>query len=253
MSMRTHIIACAALLCCSAAFAQTPEQVFLNANALYQQGKVAEARAAYESILKNGYVSGELYYNLGNACYRNGDIGRAILNYERALRLIPNDEDLRHNLQLMNLMITDRIEPTPRLFIWEYWDAFAGAITLDAATWIGYGLFILTLVAVALFLTVRQFLLRKVAFVTGLVSLLLLFLAAGVFAEKLSAVTRTDDAIVMARVVNVKNSPDARSSDAFVLHAGVKVRVVDTVAGWLKVRLADGKIGWVEGASLEQI
>src|SRR5512141_279622 len=80
--------------------AQTPEQRFEQGNEAYQQGKMSEAVEIYESILRNGYLSGPLYYNLGNAYYRAGNIPRAILNYERALRLMPGDEDLHHNLQL---------------------------------------------------------------------------------------------------------------------------------------------------------
>src|SRR5512141_3017076 len=80
--------------------AQTPEQRFEPGNEAYQQGKMSDALAIYESILRNGYVSGPLYYNLGNAYYRAGNIPRAILNYERALRFMPGDDDLRHNLQL---------------------------------------------------------------------------------------------------------------------------------------------------------
>ena len=108
-------------------WAQSPEQSFDQANLLYQQNKFGEARDAYEAIVHEGFVSGELYYNLGNAYYKTGDLGKAILNFERALRFMPNDDDLKHNLQLANLMIVDRIEPTPRLFLWDDWDGVKSA------------------------------------------------------------------------------------------------------------------------------
>ena len=91
------VISCAAI---AVARAQTPEQLFADANQLYQQGKFPEARASYERILSSGYAAGELSYNLGNACYKEGDIPHAILNYERALRRISGDDDVRHNLQI---------------------------------------------------------------------------------------------------------------------------------------------------------
>jgi SH3-like domain-containing protein len=53
--------------------------------------------------------------------------------------------------------------------------------------------------------------------------------------------------------VTVKNSPDAKSSDAFVLHGGVKVQLIDSVGGWSKVRIADGKVGWLEASAVEVI
>jgi hypothetical protein len=253
--MKTRSIACMSLLalCVAAAAGQTPEQQFQSANVLFQQGKIAEARDVYENILKSGYVSGELYFNLGNAWYRTGSISRAILNYERARKYIPGDEDLGHNLQLMNLMITDRIEPIPRLFVWDYWDALTGAFSLRGISWLAYGLLVLTIVMVAGTILDRRYMVRKTALILSVVAGVLLVVSAVVFAAKWTEVTRTDEGVLMAQVVSVKNSPDVKGTDAFVLHSGVKVRIVDAVAGWLKVRIADGKVGWVESSSLERI
>ncbi len=241
------------ILCVALAAGQTPEQRFQSANALFQQGKIAEARDAYEAILAGGYASGELYFNLGNAWYRSGNIARAILNYERARKYIPGDEDLQHNLQLMNLMITDRIEPIPRLFLWEYWDALTGAFSLRGITWLAYALLVLTVLAVAGMILDRRYRVRKAAMIGAMVTGVFLIAGVAFFAAQWSEVTRTDEAVLMAQVVSVKNSPDARGTDAFVLHSGVKVRIVDAVSGWLKIRIADGKVGWVESSALEQI
>jgi tetratricopeptide (TPR) repeat protein len=236
-----------------AAQAQTPEQAFQSANLLFQQGKMAEARDAYAALLAQGYTGGEVLYNLGNASYRAGDIAGAILAYERALRYMPGDEDLRHNLQLMNLMITDRIEPAPRLFVWEWWDGVKGAFSLSGVTWWAYLWYIVVAVAASLFLMSRRYAVRRAALIGGATAAVLLIGALTIFAGKLSDVASTDAAIVMRSLVTVKNSPDARSSDAFILHAGVKVLVLDSVSGWVQVRLADGKVGWIEGNSLERI
>jgi len=253
--MMTRVFAAVLVLLLSAAGAQaqTPEQQYQSANVLFQQGKIAEARDAYEAILKSGYVSGELYFNLGNAWYRTGNIARAILNYERAKKYIPGDEDLQHNLQLMNLMITDRIDPIPRLFLWDYWDAVTGAFSLRGITWLAYLLLVITVGAVAGTILDRRYVVRKAALIAAIVAGMLFIVSVVVFAAKWNEVTRTDEGVLMAQIVNVKNSPDARGTDAFVLHSGVKVRIVDEVSGWLKVRIADGKVGWVESSSLERI
>jgi tetratricopeptide (TPR) repeat protein len=240
------------LLGCGA-FGQSPEQVYEQANSLYQQGKVAEARDLYESIVQNGHVSGDIYYNLGNAHYKTGNIAKAILSYERARRLMPSDEDLRHNLQLANLLITDRIEPAPRLFVWDTWDAVKNMVSTRTATWLAYSVFIVFVLSVSLVLLARTYRLRKAGFVASVVAGLTLVVFLTFLFAKIADDRRTDEAIVLASITTVKNSPDSRSSDAFVLHAGVKIQIIDSVSDWVKIRLADGKVGWMEKGAAERI
>ncbi len=232
---------------------QTAQQRFEEGNQAYQQGKISEAVDIYESILRNGYVSGPLYYNLGNAYYRAGNIPRAILNYERALRLMPNDDDLRHNLQLANLMITDKIEPTPRLFLWDYFDAVKNAFALETVTWIAYAAFVLVIGCVCVVILGGTYQVRKLALWGSAASVLFMLLFVVLFFAKLKDVNRTNEAVVTSNIVTVKNSPDQKSSDAFVLHGGVKVQIVDQLSDWIKVRLADGKVGWMESKETERI
>lgn len=234
-------------------FGQTPEQRFEQGNEAYQQGKISEAVDIYESIVRNGYVSGPLYYNLGNAYYRAGNIPRAILNYERALRLMPGDDDLLHNLQLANLMITDRIEPTPRLFLWDYFDAVKNAFTLETVTWLAYAGFVLVVGCICAFILGRSYFVRKLALWGSVLSVAFLVTFVTLFFLKLNDVNRTNEAVITANIVTVKNSPDEKSSDAFVLHGGVKVQIVDQFSDWIKVRLADGKVGWMESKETERI
>jgi tetratricopeptide (TPR) repeat protein len=244
------------LLCICAAgtlLAQNPEQVFQQGNMLYQQGSLEEARKAYEALLGQGYVSGELYYNLGNVYYRTGNIARGILFYERAARLIPQDEDLQHNLTLANLRINDRIEPTPRLFLWDWWASLKNALSLQSLTWMVFVAYLLVIASLAMLLLGGSYAVRRAGLIsaagTGAAFLLLL----AMFIGRLADLEATDEAIMMAAVTTVKNAPDAKSSDAFVLHSGVKLRVVDRVSEWVKIRLADGKQGWVERSAIEVI
>jgi len=253
MTLRGILLLLLILLAARELPAQTPEQLFRQANQLYQQGKFTEARDAYGTILGSGYESPELLYNLGNACYKSGSIPSAILNYERARRLLPADEDLRHNLQIANMMITDRIEPTPRLFVWEYWDGIKNAFSLQGLTMTVYLLYLCLALIASVFFLSRTYALRKLATLAGSGFLVLFLFFLVVLIARLGDVTRTDEAIVLTQIVTVKNSPDAKSSDAFVLHGGVKVQIIDRVGTWSKVRLADGKVGWLEAASAEVI
>ena len=237
----------------SSAFGQSSDQTFQQGNQMYQQGRLEEARVAYESIVAMGYGSGELFYNLGNTYYRSGEIALAILSYERALRYMPQDDDVRHNLQLANLLITDRIEPTPRLFFLEFWDDLKDAISVQGTTWLAYLAYLLVIASLTLLLLARTYLLKKIGMVSVVVSGFLFTSLLVLFAAKLADFTEENEAIVMEPVVTVKNSPDAGSSDAFVLHNGVKVDIVDAVNEWIEIRLADGKVGWIELSVVERI
>lgn len=234
-------------------WAQSPEQSFDQANLLYQQNKFGEARDAYEAIVHEGFVSGELYYNLGNAYYKTGDLGKAILNFERALRFMPNDDDLKHNLQLANLMIVDRIEPTPRLFLWDDWDGVKSAFSLRTLTWMCYGVFVLLMALISLGILSRTYRLRRFVLLSGSTAAAVLILLVVILIGKIGDATRTNGAVVTAKITTVKNSPDEKSSDAFVLHSGVKLTITDSVNDWFKVRLADGKVGWMEKNAAEII
>ena len=244
------VISCAAI---AVARAQTPEQLFADANQLYQHGKFPEARASYERILSSGYAAGELSYNLGNACYKEGDITHAILNYERALRRISGDDDVRHNLQIANLMIIDKIEPTPRIFIWEYWDGVKSWFTMTGVTLVAYAWFVLFAASLAVVALARTYALRKIAFLTAAGTFVVCLFFTVVLFDKKSDLVRSDLAIVVSQIVTVKNSPDPMSSDAFVLHGGVKVQITDRFTTWMKIRLADGKVGWMDGGTAEVI
>jgi tetratricopeptide (TPR) repeat protein len=234
-------------------YAQDPDRIFDQANVLYQQGKFEEAGRAYESLIQNGYSGGEVFYNLGNCYYKRGILPKAIIYYERARRVMPNDDDLQHNLQLANLMITDKIDPTPRLFVWEFWDGVKDAFSLRGITWLGYGVFVCLAASVMGFVLARSFRAKKAALLAGIGSAVLLVLILLIFGAKFSALHRTDAAIVTANITTVKNSPDAKSSDAFVVHGGLKVQITDRVNEWVKIRLADGKVGWMENSAAEVI
>ena len=251
--MKTCALILLTLLSIRIGHAQNPAQIFYHANELYQEGKFADAVAMYETLIRSGYESAELYFNLGNAYYKTGGIARSILNYERAGKLIPNDDDLRHNLQIANLIITDKIDATPRIFLWDYWEGVKGSFSINSITWITYGAYVALLGSLCFVVLARSFRVRKLGLITTFGSLVLLAAFFVILVGKATDLNSRATAIITAEITTVKNSPDTKSSDAFVLHAGARVQITDSVSEWMKIRLADGKVGWMEKGAAEII
>jgi tetratricopeptide (TPR) repeat protein len=228
-------------------------QRFEQANQFYLQAKYPDAVAQYEKIVQSGFESGELYFNLGNAYYKSGNIQKAILNYERARQLLPRDEDVQFNLQLANLQVVDKIDAVPRLFVYRWADSMLALFSLSTMGWIVYSFFILTLAAFAFFLYARTYPQKRLSMFAGLVfstALILTMIGYGVQSYKES---NTEFAIVMSDVANIKAAPDSKGNDLFVLHKGLRVQVLDSVNHWRKIRLADGKVGWIPEEDCESI
>src|SRR5947209_3472912 len=119
--MKKYLFLIIAFLNISLLFGQTNKELFYKANDFYQKRDYENAAKNYESITKQGYESAEVYYNLGNCYYKTNNIPLAILNYERAIKLAPGDEDIDMNLKIANLKIIDKIEPLPPLFFKNWW------------------------------------------------------------------------------------------------------------------------------------
>ena len=223
------------------------------ADSAYVRGQYQQAIADYEALLKQG-GSAELYYNLGNAYYRTENVTKAVLNYERALLLSPGDRDIRFNLQIARSKTIDKIVPESEMFFITWYHALVNLMSVDA--WARVALISLALVIVLLlvYLFASRIWLRKVGFFCGLV-LLVLFVLSNIFAwqQKQNLLFRKG-AIIMEPSVTVKSTPAKNGTDLFILHEGTKVSITDSsMRGWLEIRIADGKEGWVERNKLEEI
>lgn len=248
---------CAALLALASmsvvGLAQTASDDFERGNGLYREGKFAESAAAYEAILKQGYAGAAVYFNLGNAYYRLGRIAPAILAYERALRLQPNDPDIKHNLSLVNLKTSDRIEPLPNLFFIEWLRSLSVIVPLRTTIWLFAAAWALLFGGLAALYLLGSSSGLRFARMLALGAFIALIPLTVLMASQVADSSSRDDAILTAGVVTAKTSPDTQSVDAFVVHEGLKVRLSDSVAGWVKIVLADGKVGWIRAANCERI
>ncbi len=254
--MKTSLVTAFALLCLAAGLVAQPDELkrtFADANRLYLEQKYDSAIVRYRSIIDGGAESGGIYFNLGNAYYRLGKISYAILNYERARTLEPDDEDIQFNLQLANLRIPDRVDPVPTLFVYRWADAVLSAMSPATMAWVLYALFVLLLAALSTFLMSRRFAPRRISLIAGVVCVVLLVLGGSALAYRSYRSDHEVYAIVIADVANIKAAPDAGGNDLFVIHGGLKVQILDTVNDWQKIRLADGKIGWIPKSDIEPI
>ncbi|MDR3366850.1 MAG: tetratricopeptide repeat protein [Prevotellaceae bacterium] len=244
-------IFCAAtlpLLTCAQA-----DTAWQKANALYAEGKYAEASEAYLQLEKSGKVSSALFYNAGNAFYKQGEVAKAILYYERALRLAPDDEDVRYNLELANLQIVDKIEPIPQFFVVTWIQSFCNIFDVDTWGVVGVALFAATLMLALIVLFGRTPRRKKVAFATAVACLSMSIVATFVAMREKRHLNSHLEAIVYAPVTSVKASPDAGGVDLFVLHEGTKVERLETIGSWEKIKTADGNQGWLPTTAIENI
>jgi tetratricopeptide (TPR) repeat protein len=241
------------LLFASFAFTEEVQIQFEQANQMYRNGDYKNAVAAYEKINKNGYCTADLYFNLGNAYFKLDNIANSILYYERAKKLSPNDEDINYNLKIANLKVVDKIEPIPRLFFIEWWNSIIRIFSSNSwasisivALWLGITCF-------SVFRISRSPKFRRIIFFCG-VFILSIFSLSLVIGVQQNQIEKSENiGIIFSSSVNVKSSPDENGTDLFILHEGVKVEVLDKVEKWRKIKLADGKIGWLPEETVEII
>ena len=251
MRMRI-ILGCLAVLV-QLSFGDEAGLQFEQANQFYRDGDFQKAAAMYEQIVNNGYESASLYYDLGNAYFKLHNIPAAILNYERAKRLAPKDEDVSYNLRLCNLRVVDKIEAIPSLFFVEWWRGFMNSMSSDGWSTLGIIMLWGAVASGATLLVSRSFVLRRMCFLLAGIFLLAALICFVGITQRSHLEQSEQQAIVFLQSVSVKSAPDTQSTDLFVLHEGVKVELMDSVASWKKIRLADGKIGWIPADALQTI
>ena len=229
------------------------DSLFRAGNEHYHNGQYEEALDTYHQVIDLGYESPALYYNMGNCHYKLSHIGQAILFFERAKRLSPNDEDVRANLSMANLLVVDRIEEAPRFWLVSLSESIV--LFLSKSTLLGFllGTYLLAAVFFIFFITARQSLLRSVSLRIGTVCLILSALFLGIWAGRLHMEKTHVDAVLMASEADAMSSPSPTSEVLFTLHEGTKVRLDQHVNGWVEIILPDRKVGWVKEDAVGRI
>ncbi len=238
------------VLSSSILFGDDISNVMQKANELYKNNQYQLAIDEYNKLVKQGYEGTSLYYNLGNAHYRLGKVGFAILYYEKALKFSPSDEDVKHNLALAKLNLVDKVDELPPFFIFNIWEGLLASFSVSGWTIIIYIIFILLLLAVIAYFFSRSVTQQRISFFTGIGIMVLLFLSISLLAVKMNNEFNIKNGIIVETSVIVKSAPDNSSKDEFSIHEGLKVRLEDKVDEWVKISLSDGKVGWIIEKSL---
>lgn len=220
-------------------FAAGLEVAFDAANKLYEENKFADAAAAYEKILAEGNRAGAIYYNLGTAYYKAGQLGRAIAAYRQAEQLLPRDAGLRANLQFVRQRVSGE-EKSPAS-LWKSWMSLLtlneGAVLAAAALWLWF-----LLLAAREFRPAWKKFLRGYTLTAGVLAALL----AGCLGLAAYARFGETSAVVVAREAVVRFGPLEESQTAFTLPDGSEVTVLDAKDNWLMVRERSKRVGWLK-------
>ncbi|EMY3583460.1 tetratricopeptide repeat protein [Flavobacterium psychrophilum] len=229
------------------------QTAFDKGNNLYQKGNYQEAITVYESVVKSGQQSAELYFNLGNCYYKLNKVAPAIFNFEKALLLNPNDSEIRKNLAFAQKMTIDEVVETPKVGFAKIIRDFTSSYHYDTWAWIAIVFSVLFLICFVGYYFSNTTMLKRIFFTSML--FILLFAMVSVFAGFFEKNQSNNDrpAIVFADITLVKSEPKSTAQDAFVLHAGTKVFVLESLNNYKKIQLLDLKEGWIEKSAIKEL
>jgi len=233
--------------------AQDNETVFNAANEDYKNGQFDPAITKYLQILESGEVSPSLHFNLGNSYYKKGELGYAVLHYEKSLLLQPNDEEVLFNLEKANRKQVDEIIQIPSFFLNRWWNGIRK--WMSSGTWTGFGLLLFWcgIGGLIYWLIGKERTKRKKAFIAGLFltifSLIPILLGRSSYLNQ----TRNNFAVVTKKEANFNISADIESETLKVLHEGLKVEIIDRIQEAYKVKLPNGEEGWLNSGVIEKI
>lgn len=234
-------------------FAQTADELFSKANDFYKNGQYTKAAQLYLIIEKSGLESDDLYFNLGNSYYKLNKVAPSIYYYEKALKINPMHEDASNNLAFAKRMTIDVIEDLPKTFFQRFSSNVIQKLTYN--TWAILGV-------TASFLAALLFLLyyfssspkRKIFYFNITIFAVFVMTVSVIFAfSNYETTQKSRSAIIFASKSEIKNAPSLNSETVFELHEGTKVTILDELSNWKKIKLADGKIGWVNVADIKEI
>ncbi|MBU1933017.1 MAG: tetratricopeptide repeat protein [Candidatus Omnitrophica bacterium] len=232
------------------AYAQSPGEIYRKANLNYENEEYGKAASLYEMLLKMDKVGPEVFYNLGNSYFKLKKIGKAIVNYRRALRLAPGDRDISHNLKLARAMTVDKIERPEKGFLMKALLLPYDGMNIDQLTIfvsLAYLCIVILLIVSIFFVAKRRGLLYVVGTLAAIVTVFFIFLASKIRAKN------SKEAVVVVDSVDVRSGPKEDYLLQFTLHEGSEIRIVEDAQDWCEIDLSKDLRGWIPKDSVEAI
>ncbi len=230
------------------------DSLWRDATNAYTQGDFQQALNGFTEIEKGGYISPELYYNIGNSYYKqSGNLAHAILYYERALKLKPNYKDAQHNLLLAQQFTLDRIDSVPEFVFVTWGRSVRTLMTSDGWALLSLGLLLLLGIFFLLYRYAGSLSAKRGSFIMGLLVLLSFAISLTSSITSYREMKKEDMAIILSPVTSVKSSPNQLGTSLFILHEGTKVELIEHLGEWSRVELSDGRQGWLQMNDMEII
>ena len=233
--------------------AQNVDSLFVSANNLYKNGKFEEAIEQYKAIESQELTSSELYYNLGNSYYKLNKVGPSIYYYEKALKLNPLNEDVKNNLIFAKRLALDNIEALPQTVFQKLNKNYVQKLSYNQWAIVAVVFSILASLLFLLFYFSETPSKKRFYFVTSIISFFFLISTIFITYTQHNFTIKNKEAIVFAEETEVRNAPTLNSEEVFTLHEGTKVIVLDEVDNWKKIKLIDGKIGWIISSEIKEL
>jgi tetratricopeptide (TPR) repeat protein len=219
----------------------------------YKKADYKKALEYYHKIEADGYTSAYMYYNMANAYFRLNKISKAILYYERAKLLKPNDPDIIHNLNYVNTFVSDKIKELPEPFFITWFNSLINIFSVNTWAIIALVLFIILAVLVYLYYLFTNETLVKLLKIIAIFVFIIWIISIISAYSSYKHISTSNYAIITADIVEVKSSPDENSTSLFILHEGTKVQITEEFENWFEIKIADGNTGWVKTTNVEKI
>jgi tetratricopeptide (TPR) repeat protein len=233
------------LIIASSLNAQNTDELFSDANNLYKTEKFEEAIELYKEIESKGLVSSELFYNLGNSYYKLNKVGPSIYYYEKSLKLDPLNDDVKNNLIFAKRLSLDKIEELPKTIFQKFNENYLQKLSYNQWAIVVVVFSILGSLLFLLFYFADSPSKKRFYFATSILSFTLLIASFFITYNQYSFSKNNKEAIIFVEKTEVRNAPTLNSEEIFTLHEGTKVLVLDEVDNWHKIKIADGKVGWI--------